>query len=72
MRKRGQERIAKWPEECRALLFCHAFIDGLCATGSASAPHPQEALAEPVAHIKTRLTEHYCILTPFPRQSNLT
>ena len=40
------------------LVLRHAFIDGLCATGSASAPHPQEALAEPVAHIKTRLTEH--------------
>ena len=40
------------------LVLCHEFIDGLCATGSASAPDLQEALAEPVAHIKTRLTEH--------------
>ena len=33
-----------------ALVLGHAFIDGLCATGSASAPYLQEALAEPVAH----------------------
>ena len=33
---------------------CYTFIDGLLAT----APHLQEALAEPVAHIKTRLTDH--------------
>ena len=44
----------------RALvLWCSVkqWIDGLCATGSASAPHLQEALAEPVAHINTRLTD---------------
>ena len=38
----------------RGQVLCHAFIDGLCAT----APHLQEALAEPVAHINTRLTGH--------------
>ena len=39
-------------------MHCQAFIDGLCATGFASAPHLQEALAEPVAHINTRLENH--------------
>ena len=43
----------------QSLVLCHAFKDGLCATGSASVPHFQETLAEPVAHISTRLTEHY-------------
>ncbi len=41
-----------------AASVCHPFIDGLCATGFASAPHAQEALAEPVAHIETQLTKH--------------
>ena len=41
----------------KSLVLCHAFNDGLCATGSASAPHWPEALAEPVAHIKTGLTK---------------
>ncbi len=40
------------------LVLCQQWVDELCATGSASAPHLQEALAEPVAHINTRLTEH--------------
>ena len=40
------------------LVLSHAFIDGWCATGFASVPHWQEALAKPVAHINTRLTEH--------------
>ncbi len=40
------------------LVACHAFIGRLCATGFASAPHLQEALAEPVAHFNPRLTEH--------------
>ncbi len=44
--------------KCRNLVLCHAFIDGLCATGFASAPNLQEALAKPVAHIKTRLADH--------------
>ena len=44
--------------QCRNLVLCHAFIDGLCATGFASAPNLQEALAKPVAHIKTRLADH--------------
>ena len=39
-------------------MLCHAFIDGVCATGFASAPHLQDALAEPVAHINTRLKGH--------------
>ena len=39
------------------LVLSQRWVDGLCATGSASAPHLQEALAEPVAHINTRLTD---------------
>ena len=40
------------------LVLSQQWIDGSCATGSDSAPHSQKALAEPVAHINTRLTEH--------------
>ena len=39
-------------------MHCRAFY-GLRATGFASAPRLQKALAEPVAHINIRLTEHY-------------
>ena len=42
-----------------SLLLCQAIIARLCATGFASVPHLQEALAKPVAHINTRMTEDY-------------
>ena len=41
-------------------MICQQWINALCATGSASAPHLKEALAEPVAHINARLTVNYC------------
>ena len=46
--------LRQWKSPVR----CQAFIHGLCATGRASARHLHRALAEPVAHIKIRLTEH--------------
>ena len=42
---------------------CQQLMHGLCATFYASAPICtfQEALAQPVAHLKTRMTEQKCL-----------